>query len=268
MLRGGLRGGLRGELRGGRQAAPGTGQRAGPGGEQRDELSSENYASISAHPPENELAEDRSTLKLDPENLGNLESPDSVGNPGILVTTEARTSEKQAIESTTTTEERLQQIADMAARLSKNTAPEIDDELKKNHSDWLSAPRATSPTRANSTALARHKHRHGALSRCPSHRSNALQQPSKSGRTTTTRRPIRRSYYPLKQGTTERRSRKPRSPTRPGKSIPSPSSNRQKDGRGTAITANPSPKSWIHQKRKTTNYRHHHGADGRGHISH
>ncbi len=129
-----LRCGLKSELSGGRQAEPGIGQRGGPGGEPRDELRLENHDSIYAHPPGNELPEDFLTPGL---NLGSLDrpgSPGSLGNidsTGILVASEAATPENQIIASTTTTEERLQQIADMAARLSKNTAPEIGDELIK-----------------------------------------------------------------------------------------------------------------------------------------
>ena len=129
-----LRCGLKSELSGGRQAEPGIGQRGGPGGEPRDELRLENHDSIYAHPPENELPEDFLTPGL---NLGSLDSPGSPGSlgnidsTGILVASEAATPENQIIASTTTTEERLQQIADMAARLSKNTAPEIGDELIK-----------------------------------------------------------------------------------------------------------------------------------------
>ena len=129
-----LRCGLKSELSGGRQAEPGIGQRGGPGGEPRDELRLENHDSIYAHPPGNELPEDFLTPGL---NLGSLDrpgSPGSLGNidsTGILVASEAATPENQIIASTTTTEERLQQIADMAARLSKNTAPEISDELIK-----------------------------------------------------------------------------------------------------------------------------------------
>ena len=129
-----LRCGLKSELSGGRQAEPGIGQRGGPGGEPRDELRLENHDSIYAHPPENELPEDFLTPGL---NLGSLDSPGSPGSlgnidsTGILVASEAATPENQIIASTTTTEDRLQQIADMAARLSKNTAPEIGDELIK-----------------------------------------------------------------------------------------------------------------------------------------
>jgi len=141
-----LRGGLKGELRGGRQAAAGAGQRGGPGAELRNELRRENYASIYAHPPENELPEDFLTPGLNLDNPNNLDRPGSLGslgnldclgnldsldNPGILAAAEAATPENQIIESTISTGDRLQQIADMAAKLSKNTAPEIGDELRK-----------------------------------------------------------------------------------------------------------------------------------------
>lgn len=138
-----LRCGLKSELSGGRQAEPGIGQRGGPGGEPRDELRFENHDSIYAHPPENELPEDLLTPGLNPSSLdrpgnpsnsGNIDNPGnpgSLGNPGILAASKAATPENQIIASTITTEDRLQQIADMAARLSKNTAPEISDELIK-----------------------------------------------------------------------------------------------------------------------------------------
>jgi len=126
-----LRSGLKGELRGGRQAAAGAGQRGGPGAELRDELRRENHDSIYAHPPENELPEDLLTPGLNPSSLDRAGNPGSLGNPAILAASEAATPENQIIASTTTTEDRLQQIADMAARLSKNTAPEISDELIK-----------------------------------------------------------------------------------------------------------------------------------------
>jgi tetratricopeptide (TPR) repeat protein len=128
MLRRGLKGELRDELRGGRQAAPGAEQRGGPGAELRDELRRENHASIYSHLSASELAEGSSIPSLNP------------GNPGSLAAIEAATLEKRTIESTVTREDLLQQIADMAARLSKSTAPEIGDELRKITRDGFRHP--------------------------------------------------------------------------------------------------------------------------------
>jgi tetratricopeptide (TPR) repeat protein len=106
------------------------------------------HPSIYTPQPESELGEGDSTFapkpESEPDEGSSTYSPQPESEPDVgssildlnhdnssgLAEAEASTPEKKATESTVSTESYLQQIADMATRLSGDTAHEISDELK------------------------------------------------------------------------------------------------------------------------------------------
>jgi tetratricopeptide (TPR) repeat protein len=102
-------------------------------GMSRNDPMDDTYPSIYAPQPESELEEGDTADATQPESepdVGSSILDLNHENSTALAEAEASTPEKQATESTVSTESYLQQIADMATRLSGDTAREISDKLK------------------------------------------------------------------------------------------------------------------------------------------